>query len=371
MVVLHVVAWSVHLWSLELTGESLFWVIPSGFGFLFKATSDSKNDGFFRERVIENLKWSAFFEFFLGTEPLGFLGEMALQPVVAIFLIMHISGTRIGVSDSARHVADYLLGGIGLFLVVHTGTALFGQMGSVDWVQQGQVLVLPVWLTVGSIPAVYLLALLAGYETIFLHMRIMNSQERVSLRARLGVVVALRGRLGGIYSFSGLRVREAGMAHDFWGGRAAVHAFRRDTEQREAAERDRLDRLARFSGVEGEDEKGLRLDRREFAETKKALRGLAISQIGWFNRRKRYREDLLAIVAGGDRPDAGLQGAVMRVSKRGGAWYAYRMTPSGWILGIGASRGTPDQWFYDSDREPSGFPAPGNEPFRATVDGCV
>lgn len=50
---------------------------------------------------------------------------------------------------------------------------------------------------------------------------------------------------------------------------------------------------------------------------------------------------------------------MMRVSKNGKAWCAYRKTVSGWVLGIGAAGPPPNQWLYDGAQAPSDYPGRG------------
>jgi hypothetical protein len=145
------------------------------------------------------------------------------------------------------------------------------------------------------------------------------------------------------------------------GGMEAVRAFRTERDGRLSRERSQLARREALAGVEGTDLEGRQLDRREFEETQDALRWIATCQMGWYNQRKHYRRDLMTFV--NDFSRQGLpadHGIVMRVRKDGKAWYAYRRTPSGWVLGIGANKGTPDQWFYDGPHPPKSYPQPGH-----------
>jgi hypothetical protein len=46
----------------------------------------------------------------------------------------------------------------------------------------------------------------------------------------------------------------------------------------------------------------------------------------------------------------------MRVQKDRQAWYAWRRTPSGYVLGIGADNGRANEWLYEGWKPPDGFP---------------
>lgn len=119
-------------------------------------------------------------------------------------------------------------------------------------------------------------------------------------------------------------------------------------------------RLIRFAGVDGSDEHGHRLDRREFEETMSALRWVSTCQMGWYNNNQaqRYRVDLLDFVLEGSsgsqlRDPPGVQ---MRVSGDGQKWFCWRRTVSGWVFAVGAAGPPPDTWEYDGQEPPEGFP---------------
>lgn len=92
-------------------------------------------------------------------------------------------------------------------------------------------------------------------------------------------------------------------------------------------------------------------------ETKAALRWLHTCQMGQHNNHGRYSHNLLDKI--GDFERHGLPGEhsiTMRVSKSGQSWYAWRRLPIGHVLGIGADGPTPNEWLYDAEAPPRGFP---------------
>lgn len=138
--------------------------------------------------------------------------------------------------------------------------------------------------------------------------------------------------------------------------------------------------FARHAGTGDRDEGGRMLDRREFRETQSALRWLSTCQTGWYrNRGGRFRPELLSTVTPSFSSKHGLPAkheVEMRVSEDGQAWWAWRVTPSGLVLGVGASASAPGpkypgevpmEWTYEGDVPPTGppgdDPAWGQDPF--------
>jgi hypothetical protein len=127
-------------------------------------------------------------------------------------------------------------------------------------------------------------------------------------------------------------------------------------------------KLARYAGVPGTDDEGHPLDQREFAATKSALELLAT-----FHRAQyangRYRADLMDgvgdLLTSTELPDPEI---AMTVRRNGRAWYAWRRTAGGWSLGIGAKGPPPDQWAYEREEPPRGFPKKPEGWWRGTFD---
>jgi len=362
LVGLHWLAQRVGLWNSRLIGESIFWAGASGFALLLLSATDAgKQDNFFRTRIVDAIKFGAFFEFFLNIKSFNLIGELVLLPVVVLLVGVRTVAAHDDKQARVRKLMDGLLSLVTLGLLIYTVTYLVQDWSQIDKGQEVRKLLMPIWLTLGAMPFAFVFALIAVYGQAFTRMKMTTGRRRTTLRARLGVMLALRTRLLDIQAFAGQYAKQAGRARTVRGGIEAVRDFRANRAAVAAEEQARLDRLEAYAGIQGVDETGRQLDRREVDETKDALRWIATCHMGWYNRRKRYRRDLMTLV--NDFTLQGLPGehnVVMKVRKGGQAWYAYRRTATGWVLGIGASKGAPDQWFYDGPEPPTSYPAPGH-----------
>lgn len=348
-------------WTQNLLGSTLLWLLLGGFLWFIHVTDAGKDRDFFKRRVIEALGLGAFFEFFVNLEALPLLGEFALQG----FIIM-VAGLNVAASMQTRlrpvaRLTSGLLVATGLAMLLYTVLRLIQHRESINIRDVVNQYLLPVWLTLAAIPALYLIALFAGYESLFGHLRFWNDRRRPTLRAQVGTVLALRGSLVDIYEFRGPKTQAAAEASCIRSARNAVREFRRERAADRASRAAARQRLVDNAGLVGVDKAGLQLDRREFAETKKALRWIANCHMGWYqrdDRPDRYKTDLMDMF--GDLTGEGLpedHGVVMRVTRDGRAWYAYRTTPSGYVFAIGASGPPPSQWFWDGPKPPTGYPS--------------
>lgn len=93
------------------------------------------------------------------------------------------------------------------------------------------------------------------------------------------------------------------------------------------------------------------------------MRWLSACHMGWYQRDDRpdeYRKDVLDMLISTDSKEFAFESeepVISKVRKDGQVWYAYRVTPSRHVLGIGAVGPPPSQWFYDGPKPPSGFPS--------------
>jgi hypothetical protein len=343
-------------WDTSLIGATVFWFLFTGFKYFLQSSDAGKRPGFFRERALEAIGLAALFEFFVNIRTFTLLVELILLPVLVVLAMLQAFCGMKTEYEGAKRVVTVMLAGITMWLVVSTVIGIVDHRSDLDAHQLIASFVLPVWLTAGALPYIYVLALFAGYEAMFGRT---SHPGRASWWVRLGVIAAFRGRLRPIDRYSGYLARQANEAGSLVGAYRAANGFKAELREQEAAERAYQKALRTNAGLDGDDEAGRRLDKREFRETCEALRWLATCQMGWYRRdgANRYREDMLRILGNFERqglpPEHGI---TMRVSPDGQAWAARRTTVSGWVFGIGASDAPPSQWLFDGEKAPTGCP---------------
>jgi hypothetical protein len=248
---------------------------------------------------------------------------------------------------------------IGVGLLIYTTIQITQSWRSYDLPQLVGSLALSIWLPVLLIPIVYVLAFVMHCESIFTRLPFFNDKKRPKLRARLALVMGLRFSTQLAFSFNGPWLRQIARATGLRDGLLVMHDFRQWLRDDAEAERRHLTHLREFAGVDGVDENGLTLDRREFAETKSVLTDLFYMQMGWHrNRLEHFRDDMLNIL--GSVTKKGLpadHGIELCVRKDKQAWMAWRQTPGGWYFGMGGTKDLNDQWQYDGPNPPEDYPS--------------
>lgn len=357
-------AHSLGLWTSQLVGATILWFLFVGFAWFINLGGAGTDPDFFKRRLFEVLGLAAFFEFFLNAQALPLAAEIVLQLVLLLFVGVDVVASRNPEQQAVAKLASAVIITITSGLLIYTIVRLATDWSSIDKEALANELLMPIWLTLAVIPYLYVVAFYMGYELLFTMLAFVNGRKPPTLRARLGIVLGLRGALVDVDQFRGLPAREAAQSRSI---RGAIHAVRRFKQERAADAAARAvarQTLVDNAGRQGVYENGLVLDRREFAETKKALDWLATCHMGWYRNEDRpdeYRADLLDVLIGSHQLDLPSDAPIVtRVRKDKQAWYAYRKTPSGHIFGIGASGPPPSQWHYDGPMPPSGYPAKGS-----------
>jgi hypothetical protein len=322
-----------------------------------------ESPAYFRRTALRTIEIPVFLQFLADLFPLSIWVEIPMQGLLILLVLLATVGK--GAEDEKQRALgrgiDVLLGIIGISLLAASVVQVIRLWRHLSLVGLLKEFVLPVWLTLALIPLMYCFALLWAYGKAFSRINARTDERRRAWQAKAALVL----RVGPfLYRLRDSGPATYGMVHaDSLG--AALRAFDEARLRRLEAEKEELvakARLVRYAGVKGVDADGLQLDRREFEETMDALQYLAMCHMGHHHNLGRYRSDMLDMLGDTLSTTKGLpepHGIQMRVTGGGRRWYAWRVLPSGWVLGIGASGPPPSQWYYDAAKPPSGAPKEG------------
>ena len=369
------VAARVGLWNTTLTKDAVLWTVGSAGVLGFNAIQKASDTQFFRRTVRGTFRVAVVVEFFLNLYVLSLVGELALQFVVAV-LSMMVAFTEFKPEyRSVKAFCQGVLSLIVLALVAYTVGQTYLYWDQINRSNLLLKLVLPIWLTMGLLPFLWMLSVFAVYEMAFVWVDRETRNRRSRWRSRLALLWELRFRRDAIHQFRSYWARRLSEATSFGEAREVMAAFSEHLWRSEQARGDEEERLSRFAGSQGTDAEGLRLDRREFAATQDALRWVATCQMGWYRRRGgRYRSDILEMI-GNDFPQGGLPkkaNMTLHIASDGQSWFAWRRTVTGWCFAIGAGGPPPNQWEYDGPEPPMDFPGQdpvwGDSPFSRVAN---
>lgn len=359
--------YAIGLWSVDLLKDTVIWLVGVGLLTLFRVNDATKPD-FYRHQLRKIGLVGLVLGFYLNLAVLPLLGEIVLQFLIAwVAMVVAFSG-RDPKYAAVKRLGDRLSALIGLGLLVFVTVWLASNWNTLDPHSIGLSLLLPVWLTIGALPLVFVLSVVFNYDSALRHLDWMADGHRSPWKSKLALALGFRLHLRDLNSPGYWYDRDLASVKSLRQGLRVVGDHRRALRKAEANKRSAAERLVELAGVDGTDEDGRRLDQREFSETRNALQWIATCQMGWYrNRDGKYRRDLLQMLS----EDSSFKrlptdhGIHLVVAKNHRSWYASRRTVTGWCFAIGAAKAPPDQWLYDGPEPPQGFP--GKDPSWGTA----
>ena len=353
------VAARLEAWDASLLKPTVLWLVLSGIALVMRLNDAIEKPGFFRTAAVQSLGIAALIEFLATLKSFPLWVEIPTQALAVIFAGVAVVAGRQPDGAAVRKLANGYLIVLGASALVWSLTHLIGDGSTVARSGVLREFLLPIWLTPVALVFVYGFAVVAAYQGLFRRMRIWNKEGRL-LPQKLAVLARANIRLGRLRLLSGLAIQRLSRTTTFRDSWSEFGILEMEHQRRLDDEAAARQRLIEYAGVQGTDDSGRQLDRREFEETQAALRFLSTCHMGHYrNRDHRYRPDLLPIVESHFQSD-GLpenHGVKMHVSTDGQRWYATRQTPSEWWFAIGAAGPPPVEWFYDGPHRPQGFPA--------------
>lgn len=238
---LHALALKLGFWNIRLLGESIFWYGASGLAIFWRIPEAGSKSRIFRLQALSVVKASAFVAFFVNIKPFSLLGELLLQASVGVLTALRLTVGEKEEFAPARRVFDVILTIIAVGVLIHVSHFVINQWQQVDKYQEALKLFMPIWLTLGSLPFLFALAVFAQYEVLTKSWRTRPKRLRPGRRARLGVILALRGRPRDIHDFSNAAYHSDSTT-TLREGITAVRTFKNRRAERAAAEQTRTER---------------------------------------------------------------------------------------------------------------------------------
>jgi hypothetical protein len=224
------------LWRSDLMKPTLLWLAFTGLAMLFRFDRVPQERHFFRRSVMTALGITAFLEFLVNVAPMNVIAEIVLQPVVAVLAMIPVFAADKERCRSARKAAGILLAFIGFSLLGYTIHQIYSTWEGIDKQTLLRQLALPVWLTVGLLPFIYTLSLLANYELAFMRIDFAAKDRKARWRAKLALLTKLHFRMRDTRAFGGPWSGMIVSASSFSAARQVVADFlkaQRDAERPE------------------------------------------------------------------------------------------------------------------------------------------
>lgn len=192
------------LWDTALVGETVLWFVISATGMMFSLTKLDDDPRFFTHLAVRTLAVSGFVAGVVNLFVFPLWAELILAPILGLLAgVTALAAATAGNSDNelAGRVAGSLLALIGVGFLVYVVVKLASDWSLALGKEVGRDLALPVWLSLGWLPYLFVTALFMVYELAF--MRIGFATDDADARRRASRAVLLECRLN-VHDVAGL-----------------------------------------------------------------------------------------------------------------------------------------------------------------------
>lgn len=190
VVALVAVAANVGLWSNDRTTDTVVWFVTAGVVLFARFDRVSKEPHFVRRSAIATLKFGAIVQALSELFVLNLVAEVVLQPFVALFACLSIVAAQKDEHRQVKQFVDSVMSTTGIALMLYVAVSVVNNWHALDKAGIGQQVALPIWLTVGVLPYIFLVGLFSAYELAFIRVFWRSEASRWS-RARAKLVLAL------------------------------------------------------------------------------------------------------------------------------------------------------------------------------------
>jgi hypothetical protein len=188
------------LWSPDLIKDTAIWFVTFAAVRMFRMGSVGKDRHPFREVILDPLAATALVEFITNVYVFPLLVEILVVPFVTLLgLLAVVAGYQ--KPPYVKGIANGTLGTIGIGILGFSVFELVRNWSTLDLTHEIRLLILPVWLTIGTVPYLYVMSLLAGYEAAFLRIGFASPNRRITWRSRLAMFTVLHVRTRAVANF--------------------------------------------------------------------------------------------------------------------------------------------------------------------------
>lgn len=347
----------IGIWDWSLAKDAFIVTATVVFPMTFKSFSFKSGGGLALHLLRDTIGLAALVTFYLDATPLPLVGELILQPIVTVLVVLQAFARTDAKYSPARRLCDVLLILIGAFLITSSSVQLFSS--DPDWWELLRSLLFNFWLPLSLLPFFYIFGFYAMTDTVRARFRAIR--KPFTPRLMLAFMLGTRLRMSLLARFNG-RYNRVADSSGFRDGLRRMRDFREDLARRDREEVERLAGLHENSGIGGLDADGRHVDRREFDVTKKRLDWIWTCQNGqWERQGNRYWDHLTDIIVDAEKHGLPEQhGFVVEVSEAGQVWRSWRVTPGGAVLGVGG-RERRSMFYFQGEAPPVGWPGDSDE----------
>jgi hypothetical protein len=219
------------LWEEDVRNDTVVWFVTVGIGF-YMSMGDVAKDGFFRKALKRAVGATVFVEVFLNLAVFPLPVELVLLPVLTLLTMLAVISESKSEYALAHRLVNGVLSLLGIGFFVYVSVRLIGDL---DADHTMRALALPVWLTLGAVPLIYVVGLWSAYQLAFIRIGFAAEDARHRRRAKRALVWGANVRAANVGGLAGHWIHDLASAESAKEARRVMRTCRKSwrEEQRE------------------------------------------------------------------------------------------------------------------------------------------
>jgi len=177
-----------NIWRISDLKNTILWTFGVGLVFLFNIDKTEK-DNFFKNTAIGSLKITAVLEYLVNLYTFPFLLEFVLVPFVTIVFAMKTVAELDVKYKPIEKLLENVVALYGAAVLFFSISSAIHDSSSFASFESAKSFLLPPVLTILNLPFIYILALYANYESVFVRLSFFNTDEALISYAKKRIIL--------------------------------------------------------------------------------------------------------------------------------------------------------------------------------------
>jgi hypothetical protein len=180
----------VGFWDMSATKDTILWTLGTAFVSYFSLNKVAQDDNFFKNLILENIKFIFILEFVINLYSFNLAVELIVIPMVSFIVVLNAYAVSKPECRQVKKILNLLLGVFGLFLLVMTFREIVLDFQKFATLKNLRDFFLPPLLSIALLPFVYVMALVMQYEMFFVRINIANKNSVIAKKVKRKIFAA-------------------------------------------------------------------------------------------------------------------------------------------------------------------------------------
>ncbi len=173
----------IGLWDKSLTKDTVFWFFTVAI-FTFFTINKAEDLGFFKEIIVDSIKWIVVIEFLVNFYTFSLSTELILVPIFVFISVVQGYSQTDKKHERVEKLFKSITAIIGLFLLVYVVYETLVEFQKAFTIQNLKSLLHPILMTGFFLPFAYILALFMIYEMLFVRVDFLTRDKKLGGRLK-------------------------------------------------------------------------------------------------------------------------------------------------------------------------------------------